>query len=167
MVVILCVLNWLRHALYKYHQTQRVLQKLLWATTTSCETWDTCLLIGPFDWRWQRDWQKLASIFMKLYQNDDRTAKIFISETKQVFWDMRTWNMIVIQPWQSAMERNNPRDKKRKSRIFCLSCQYFWSRLIAKFPENIWLVTRWLTNENIINRFCSELMGKKLSIIWN
>ena len=57
---------------------------------------------------------------MNLYQNDDRIAKIFISGTKQVFWDRETWimDMIVIQPCQCSMERNNSRDK-RKSRIFC------------------------------------------------
>ena len=35
---------------------------------------------------------------MNLYQNDDRIAKIFISGTKQVFWDREKWklDMIVI-----------------------------------------------------------------------
>ena len=147
----------LRHALYKYHQT-RFLPKLL-MTTISCETLlDSCLLMRAF-WLTLTAWLAKSGLnFMELYQNDDKNDEIFSSGQNFLGQERRLWSQLC----QSSMERNNLQEK-----VAYPVWQYFWFGLIARFPENIWLVTRWLTNENIINRFCSKLMSKKLSIIWN
>ena len=42
----------------------------------------------------------------------------------------------------SVQWRGIIRETRESRAYFVLGCQYFWSQLIAKFPENIWLVMR-------------------------
>ena len=42
----------------------------------------------------------------------------------------------------SVQWRGIIRETRESRAYFVLGCQYFWFQLIAKFPENIWLVMR-------------------------